>query len=123
MLQKPIQYVLRTLAAMAVVVGLLAAPAYAIDGVLGEAQEQGVIGERADGYLGFVVDDGVSDDLKRRVAEVNALRREVYTRKARQTGESLSVIAALAAEFQYSRLEPGDYFMTTTGEWVQKSSD
>ncbi|MBB35959.1 MAG: hypothetical protein CME88_11425 [Hirschia sp.] len=103
-----------------IAVASIAPVAWAIDPLLETAKESGVIGERADGYLGFVRADTASNDLKRRVAEVNAKRREVYTRKSQQTGESLSVIAALTAERQIARVPGGEYYMNKDGVWTKK---
>ena len=90
------------------------------DPVIDRAKAEGVIGERADGYLGFVQSSSPGDDLSARVAEVNAKRREVYTRLSQQTGESLAVIAALTAEKQVQKAAPGEYVMTASGVWVRK---
>lgn len=111
---------MRAMAVLVMGASLIGAPAYAIDDILDAAQKGGVIGERADGYLGFVRPDEATGELRRRVAEVNAQRREVYTRKSQQTGESLAVIAALAAEVQIGRTDAGEYYMNRDGVWVKK---
>ena len=99
---------------------LFVAPAAAIDPVLEKAQAEGVIGERADGYLGFVNEGQPNAELQRRVAEVNARRREVYTRISQSSGESLSTIAALTGERQIERAESGEFVMDKTGRWRRK---
>ena len=93
--------------------------AYAADPTIETAKTQGVVGERADGYLGFV---SPSDDvaLQRLVAEINAKRREAYTRLAGQTGQSVSDIATLTAEKQFLRAASGQYLYYPEGVWRRK---
>ena len=100
-------------------------PVAAADPLLDAAKRSGQVGERADGYLGFA---GVSSqssaaseaELKRRVAEINARRREVYTRLSKRTGESLQDIAKLTGERQIQRAKPGEFIMDASGRWVRK---
>ena len=94
--------------------------AYAADPVIETAKTQGLIGERSDGYLGFVTS---SNDvaLQRLVAEINAKRREAYTRLANQTGQSVSDIATLTAEKQFSRAAAGQYLYYPEGVWRRKN--
>ena len=95
------------------------APACA-ESLIDAAKAGGVIGERVDGYLGFVNTSAQDGELKRRVAEINAQRREVYTRLAERTGQSISTIAVLTAEKQISKAKPGEYVMNSSGDWVKK---
>lgn len=109
----------RTIASVFAAFLLLTAPACA-DSLIDAAKAGGVIGERIDGYLGFVNTPGQDGELKRRVAEINAQRREVYTRLAERTGQSVSTIAVLTAEKQISKARSGEYVMKPSGDWVKK---
>ena len=62
------------LAALAAVVAF-SMPAAAQDAALNQARSQGLIGEQADGYLGFVPGASVSADLRGRVEQNNIQRR------------------------------------------------
>lgn len=94
--------------------------AYAADPAIETAKADGVVGERSDGYLGFVAP---SNDvaLQRLVAEINAKRREAYTRLASQTGQSVSDIATLTAEKQFMRADAGQFLYYPEGVWRRKN--
>ncbi len=94
--------------------------ARAADPVIEAAKASGIVGERVDGYLGLVDVEKVDTQLRRHVAEINARRRDVYTRMSRQTGESLSSIAALTAARQIENAAAGEYVMTADGRWLRK---
>ena len=58
---------------------VLATNAYAQGtSIIGQAKSEGLIGEKADGYIGHRVSD-VSDDVRREVSRVNLQRRAKYT--------------------------------------------
>ncbi|WP_396595131.1 YdbL family protein [Brevundimonas sp. R86498] len=84
------------------------------------ARTQGVVGEQADGYLGFRVP--TSDTaLQRAVAETNAARREVYAASAREVGTTTEVAAARMFESQLlPRLPAGQWYRNAAGQWVQR---
>lgn len=77
------------------------------DPALEQAKAQGVIGEMYTGYLGVVDGANASADIKRKVEETNAKRLTIYTQTSQQTGQPVSVIAALTAEKQIARSGPG----------------
>lgn len=84
------------------------------------AKAQGVVGEQADGFLGFV--QPTSDSaLKAAVAEINAGRAQLYREAAAKNG--VSVEAAGASAFTtvvQTRLKPGEYYKPAGGGWVRK---
>jgi len=86
---------------------LLATVAHAMD--LDTAKSRGLVGERADGYLGVVVDDP-SPEIKSLVADVNAKRRERYEQIAKQNGIDLADVEARAGQRAIQ--------LTTSGGWV-----
>jgi uncharacterized protein len=94
--------------------------AYAADPVIEQAKAQGIIGELATGYLGFVEPGKASADLKRRVDEVNAGRLQAYTDIANKTGQSVQVVAQLAAEKQFDRAESGELVKPANDSWTKK---
>jgi len=91
---------------------LLAFPALAID--LHSAREQQLVGEGNDGYA---VALGGGGDVKAMVSQVNAKRREEYARIAGEKGQSVDVVAKLAAQQIISGLEPGAKYMGSDGVW------
>ena len=101
---------------------VMATSASAIDGkaAVDAAKAAGVVGEQADGFLGWVKP---SDDpaLKAAVQEINSGRAALYRETAQKNG--VSVEAAGAATFNQvvqSRLKPGEYFKPSGGGWTRK---
>src|SRR3546814_10589507 len=87
---------LAVLAALALPVAAFAQTA-ATKATVDSAKAAGIVGEQADGFLGFVT--GAADPaVKAAVAETNAGRAEVYKQAAAKNG--VSPAAAGAAAFQ-----------------------
>ena len=110
--------------AAAVAAGLALAPAaaYAMDakGYVDAAKAGGVVGEQADGFLGFVKPSN-DPALKAAVDEINQGRADLYRQAAARNG--VSVEAAGAAAFNQVvqlRLKPGEYYRPAGGGWVRK---
>jgi uncharacterized protein YdbL (DUF1318 family) len=84
------------------------------------AKAAGVVGEQADGFLGFVT-AAADPSLKSAVAEINAGRAQLYREAAARNG--VSPEAAGAAAFQSvvrARLKPGEYYRPAGGGWVRQ---
>lgn len=82
---------------------------------------RGVVGEKSDGFLGFVAADNADAALRAAVAEINAGRAQVYREAAAKNG--VTPEAAGAAAFQQvvrTRLSPGEYYQNASGGWVRK---
>jgi uncharacterized protein len=102
---------------------LIATAAGAVDqnGPIDQAMSAGVVGEQADGYLGFVrTPTAAQADLQRRVNEVNIRRRGVYIQVARDSGETLDRVALLQALRQITKAPAGEYFQDLTDTWCAK---
>lgn len=115
------------MAKLRIIFGLLVGTASAIpsfaqaaDPVVEAAREAGTVGEQSDGYLG--VRNGGTPDLARRVSQINIQRRTVYTdTAAAKTGVTVvDVGAATACQLFQSRVAPGQYYRTASGEWRQR---
>lgn len=114
----------RVLALLLIGAGMLLAtrpaPAIAQTAALDAAKQAGVVGERIDGYLGFV-DNGAADaSLRRQVQEINAKRRAAYDELAGDTDTTTEQVARVTAEKQIARIPSGQYYMNTEGRWVRK---
>lgn len=84
------------------------------------AKAKGVVGEQADGFLGFVHGGGDAG-LKAAVEEINTGRREVYGQAAAKNG--VSVEAAGQSAFTnviFPKLAAGQYYRDASGAWKQK---
>lgn len=85
---------------------------------LGQAKSDGLVGERADGYLGLVQEDAPADVVNL-VKEVNDKRRAEYQRIASSNDLSLEDVQALAGRKAIERTAAGGWILTNGG-WRQK---
>ena len=107
----------KSLLAAAFALGLAASAALA--GPLDGPKEDGLIGERPDGYVGFVVDE-VPADVKKLVDRTNKERRAEYQKVAEENGTSVDAVEAIFGEKLISRAKSGTYVMDAGGNWVKK---
>ena len=110
--------------AAAVMAALAATPvvAQAMDSksAVDAAKAKGVVGEQADGFLGFVT---TSSDpaLKAAVDDINAGRSALYQEAAAKNGVSVAAAGASAyTTVVQSRLKPGEYYKPAGGGWMKK---
>lgn len=101
---------------LGVIVALCAVTVFAAD--LDQAKRDGLVGERADGYLGLVVEDAASD-VRSLVAEVNQKRKQEYLRIARANDLSLEQVQALAGDKAIKKTAPGNWVLRNGG-WERK---
>lgn len=85
---------------------------------LQDAKRDGLVGERADGYLGLVR-DSVPKNVADLVNDINAKRRAEYQRIAASNGLTMEQVQALAGRKAIDRTEPGGWVMPNGG-WQQK---
>lgn len=94
---------------------LVSIAAFAMD--LSTARRTGMVGERADGYVGVIkADNGVAE----LTADVNAKRKAEYERISKQNGQPVSIVAKLAAEQIISNLPSGAMYQSASGSWQTK---
>ncbi len=92
------------------------AAAFAAD--LDQAKNDGLIGERADGYLGLV-DSSAAADVRALVAEVNGKRKARYESIAAKNDLSLQQVEALAGKKTIEKTRSG-HWVLLNGGWQQK---
>ena len=83
------------------------------------AKAGGMVGEQADGFLGFVKPGDAATQAA--VSEINAGRAEVYQQAAGKNG--VTPAAAGAAAFQsvvMGKLKTGEFYKPAGGGWVRK---
>jgi len=113
----------RTFLTIAVGATLLAGAAQAqsqAKALVDAAKAAGVVGEQADGFLGFVSGGGDAA-LKAAVDEINAGRAQLYREAAARNG--VTPVAAGGSAFQnvvLPRLKPGEYYRPEGGAWTRK---
>ena len=97
----------------------LASPAAAADISLERAKDEGLVGERADGYVGIVVPQADAP-VQAMVKQVNTKRRAAYEEIAKKNGASVDSVAVLAGEKLIERAAKGEWVTDPQGNWRQK---
>lgn len=100
---------------IALILAMVAAPVMALD--LHQARSQGMVGEKTDGYVAAIKP---SAEVNALVSEVNAKRRAEYERISKQNGQSVDVVAKLAAPQIAKGLEAGSRYQDPSGSWKSR---
>lgn len=88
--------------------------------LIDQAKAQGVVGEQADGYLGFRT-ASTGAPLTQAVTVTNDARRDAYGERARAAGTTTEVAAARMFESQLlPRIPSGQWYRNAAGQWVQR---
>jgi len=106
--------------ALGVAAGAALAQTPAQKATIDAAKAQGIVGEQADGYLGFRT--SASDPaLQDAVTTTNAARSRAYAASASQAGTTPDVAAARMFESQLMpRITSGQWYRNAAGQWVQR---
>jgi uncharacterized protein YdbL (DUF1318 family) len=91
-----------------------ALPAFGLS--LEEAKTRGLVGEKANGYLGMV---NPMPDVQALTTDVNEKRRQAYEEIAKRNGTQLDAVEALAGEKAILNTKPG-HFVEGPGGWKRK---
>lgn len=89
-------------------------PAYAA------ARSSGQVGEKMDGYLGFVTTPSAA--LRAVVDDLNIKRKAVYAEKAQAQSATVEEYALTAGCLAISRTAPGEKYQAPDGSWQTRSS-
>ncbi|WP_442955246.1 YdbL family protein [Parasphingorhabdus sp.] len=84
------------------------------------ARSSGKIGEKPDGYLGYV--SSPSPAIKALVEDINIKRKAAYTRKAQETNSTVEQFAFTSGCNLIMRTEPGEKYQTPAGTWNTRDS-
>lgn len=106
---------LAALAAIVLLVTVLAPPADAAS--LNQLRQSGVLAERYDGY---VVVRQNSGGATRTAAQINAKRRSLYAKRAKQQRVSVSKVGRVYARQIRSKAPRGTWFLDQNNRWAQK---
>jgi uncharacterized protein YdbL (DUF1318 family) len=102
-------------AVMSMMMTMAAAPVSALE--LQEARAQGAVGETQAGYVAKITG---GEDVAALVADVNLKRRAEYERISAENGQSVDVVAKIAAGKIITGLPKGAQYKDTGGKWAQK---
>jgi uncharacterized protein YdbL (DUF1318 family) len=109
-------------AAVMAALALTPAAAFAMDAksVVDAAKTAGIVGEQADGFLGFVKPSS-DPALKGAVQEINEGRDALYRQAAAKNGVSVEVAGASAyTTVVQARIKPGEHYKPNGGGWMVK---
>jgi len=83
------------------------------------ALQAGQVGERYDGYLGFVT--APSEALRREVVGINIRRRALYTQLARRRGVTIETASTATGCELLTRVGVGQAYMLQDGVWRRRA--
>ncbi len=109
-------------AAVLAALAITPAAAYAMDAkaAVDAGKAAGIVGEQADGFLGFVKPSS-DPALKAAVDEINQGRAALYRQAAAKNGVSVEAAGASAyTTVVQARLKPGEFYKPAGGGWVRK---
>lgn len=95
---------------------MFACAAFAAD--LEQAKRDGLVGERADGYLGLVVQSAPAEVVAL-VRNINSKRKAEYERIAAANNLTLAQVEALAGKKTIEKTRNGDWVLLNSG-WERK---
>lgn len=84
------------------------------------ARSSGAIGEKPDGYLGYV--SSPSGTTKALVEDLNIKRKAAYTRKAQATNSTVEQFAFTSGCNLIMRTTPGEKYQAPDGSWQTRTS-
>ncbi len=99
---------------------LAATPVTAQPAVLSEAIQAGQVGERYDGYMGFVMTP--PPQLRRQVDTVNLRRRNLYIQLAERRNVNPQLVGMVTACQLLSQLPAGEAYMLNDGAWRRRAA-
>jgi uncharacterized protein YdbL (DUF1318 family) len=106
----------------AFVLALLATPAFADlasdKAVVDAAKAAGIVGEQADGYLGFVGSADAATTAA--VNEINAGRASVYAQTAAKSGTTRDAAGQATGAQLIAKAPPGQFIKPLGGGWARK---
>ena len=80
------------------------------------ARDSGLVGEKSDGYLGFV--SAPSPAIKALVEDINIKRRAVYSKEALANGATIEEMALrTGCRLIAERTVAGEKYQTPSGQW------
>ncbi len=108
-------------AAAFAVAGMIPAAALAQrDPAYAAARAAGQVGEKVDGYLGYVVPP--SPSLKAVIDELNIKRKAVYAEKAAAAHATVEEYALTSGCLLISQTQPGEKYQGPDGTWKTRTS-
>jgi uncharacterized protein YdbL (DUF1318 family) len=93
------------------------------DAAVAQARSAGLVGEQADGFLGYAPSAQISADLRGRVDQINIRRRALYTQRATERNVTVNeMAAAVTCEIFSGRIAQGERYRDENGQWRQRTA-
>ena len=86
---------------------------------LHEAKSSGLVGERNDGYVGYVVTPP-SAEVKVVVKDVNNKRKAKFSESAKSNNVQIGQVSSRFYQRAVSATKTGQYYQDASGAWVKK---
>lgn len=87
--------------------------------LVAQARTAGLIGERFDGYLGFVTPP--SEALRRQVTTINIRRRALYSNLAASRNATPQEVGIAASCTLFARIPVNGYYLTSETGWRRRA--
>jgi uncharacterized protein YdbL (DUF1318 family) len=97
----------------------VACPGFAQAPQLSAAIQAGQVGERYDGYMGFVATP--PDEVRRQVIAINIKRRSLYTQIASQRGVTIQIVGLTTACTLFRELPVGEAYLLEDKVWRRRA--
>ena len=104
---------------VAVTLVVMALPAQAQSPGIAQAIQDGVIGERYDGYMGYA--GTPSPELRRQVSAINLRRRNLYIELSTRRNVSPELVGMATACQLLSQLPAGEPYLLRDGVWRRRA--
>ncbi|MGE8132860.1 YdbL family protein [Novosphingobium subterraneum] len=113
---------LAMIAATGLVLGTIAVPAFAQsrDPAYAAARSAGQVGEKMDGYLGYVTPP--SPALRAVVEDINIKRKAVYAEKAQANKATVEEYALTSGCLLIAQTKPGEKYQAPDGSWQTRGA-
>lgn len=85
------------------------------------ARQSGIIGEKPDGYLGFVVSP--TPAVRAMVDDINIKRKAAYTKRAAATNSTVEQFAFTTGCNLIANTTPGEKYQSPDGVWRTRGSE
>ncbi|WP_246465741.1 YdbL family protein [Novosphingobium jiangmenense] len=118
----PMRRSLAMLAATGLVLGAIAVPALAQsrDPAYAAARAAGQVGEKLDGYLGYVTPPAPA--LRAVVEDINIKRKAVYAEKAQANKATVEEYALTSGCLLIAQTKPGEKYQAPDGSWQTRGA-
>jgi len=104
---------------LALLISLMAVSVASAASPLTQPKADGLIGEQANGYIGFVKQN-VPADVRKLVNDVNARRKSGYQSISKREGTKMADVERIGGNTAIEKTLKGNYIRDASGTWRKK---